>query len=174
MRGGQKRGGGGRGRGTVEAVARLGPERGYTPRLLRLPTNARRCVVGQRRKDLSARRRPRTQANARPQGPLSLPAVRSSHFSPFFSLSASPIHATSILSSSIFSSPPRFSFSSLEESGWSPIDQYRGSIENWGGRKESLLISFTRYVYFFLQRYPPDLDVCIHFYVILCYFGLSS
>lgn len=56
-------------------------QKGTAPRLLRLPTNARRCVVGQRRKDLSARRRPRTQA----QGPLSLPAVRSSHFSPFFS-----------------------------------------------------------------------------------------
>lgn len=73
-------------------------QKGTAPRLLRLPTNARRCVVGQRRKDLSARRRPRTRPFVAARG------EKFAFFAIFF-LSASPIHATSVLSSSIFSFP---------------------------------------------------------------------
>lgn len=125
-------------------------QKGTAPRLLRLPTNARRCVVGQRRKDLSARRRPRTQA----QGPLSLPAVRSSHFSPFFSFPRLRSTQRASFRPAFFPSP---CLSTLDGRG-APIVEpglvggtlstYRGiagSIEDWGGRRTApCLLVFAR------------------------------
>lgn len=115
-------------------------QKGTAPRLLRLPTNARRCVVGQRRKDLSARRRPRTRPFVAARG------EKFAFFAIFF-LSASPIHATSVLSSSIFSFPVPLHArwkgrreAPIVEPGLvgGTLSTYRGiagSIEDWGGRR---------------------------------------
>ena len=47
---------------------------------------------------------------------------------------------------------------------------------NWQSKNkiESLFINFVCSVYFFFHRYPPYLDICIDFYVILYYFELST